>query len=262
MSSILSRLKRNYLEYLVLALLVVVSIAWRKVVWDAHNPTLANIELITTSTIIASLFLRSKLRWLLPLVIVALSDTIIPNSRTTALYVWSAWALVGVVSYVVATMIKKKTAHRVSTNTSKLVPASLVVLMITLSLFASRFFSPVGKLINPFALIILAVVAACSIIALIRRGSITIASALGLGIGSTLLFYFVTNFGVWLEGWYPQTTAGLIDCYIKALPFLERQLRTNIVAPTLTVAAVEYSLQTIKQWAAHRSLNHYRKESA
>ena len=34
------------------------------------------------------------------------------------------------------------------------------------------------------------------------------------------LFFLISNFGVWLEGFYPQTFAGLIECYVAGLPFL------------------------------------------
>ena len=35
---------------------------------------------------------------------------------------------------------------------------------------------------------------------------------------SSLIFFFVTNFGVWLIG-YPKTLEGFIACYIAAIPF-------------------------------------------
>ncbi len=50
---------------------------------------------------------------------------------------------------------------------------------------------------------------------------------------SSVLFYLVTNFGVWAMGWYPQNLKGLLNCYILGLPFL----RTFTVA-TLVYAAV------------------------
>jgi len=37
---------------------------------------------------------------------------------------------------------------------------------------------------------------------------------------SSFLFYIISNFGVWLMGWYPHTLKGLITCYVIALPFL------------------------------------------
>ena len=36
---------------------------------------------------------------------------------------------------------------------------------------------------------------------------------------SSILFFFLSNFGVWLLG-YPNTLAGFISCYTLALPFL------------------------------------------
>ncbi len=34
-----------------------------------------------------------------------------------------------------------------------------------------------------------------------------------------LIFYFITNFGVWIGGSYGYTFEGLISCYILAIPF-------------------------------------------
>jgi hypothetical protein len=39
-------------------------------------------------------------------------------------------------------------------------------------------------------------------------------------LASALLFFIVSNFGVWVMGWYPHTLKGLVNCYIMALPFL------------------------------------------
>ena len=37
---------------------------------------------------------------------------------------------------------------------------------------------------------------------------------------SSVLFYVITNFGVWAMGWYPQDAQGLLNCYVMGLPFL------------------------------------------
>lgn len=50
---------------------------------------------------------------------------------------------------------------------------------------------------------------------------------------SAILFYIVSNFGVWLMGWYPHTLKGLIDCYVLAIPFL----RTFAIATLIYTAA-------------------------
>lgn len=40
-------------------------------------------------------------------------------------------------------------------------------------------------------------------------------------VAGSLLFFVVTNFGVWVVGGlYPRTAAGLWECYVAALPFL------------------------------------------
>ena len=59
----------------------------------------------------------------------------------------------------------------------------------------------------------------------------------GLGMASSLLFYFWTNFGVWLVGsLYPRTIEGLVSSYIAGIPFLKMQLIGNlIVVPIATV---------------------------
>jgi hypothetical protein len=46
---------------------------------------------------------------------------------------------------------------------------------------------------------------------------------------SALLFYLVSNFGVWLEsGMYARTWEGLLSCYMMALPFLRTSLMADI----------------------------------
>ena len=39
-------------------------------------------------------------------------------------------------------------------------------------------------------------------------------------LASAVIFYLISNFGVWLMGWYPKTLKGLIDCYVMGLPFI------------------------------------------
>lgn len=55
--------------------------------------------------------------------------------------------------------------------------------------------------------------------------SITAAS-----IASAVLFYIISNFGVWAGGgMYPMTGAGLGVCYIKALPFFYNGLLSQLL---------------------------------
>ena len=46
---------------------------------------------------------------------------------------------------------------------------------------------------------------------------------------SSLIFFLVTNFGVWLvAGYYPLTFEGLITCYIAAVPFFHYSLAGDL----------------------------------
>jgi hypothetical protein len=38
-------------------------------------------------------------------------------------------------------------------------------------------------------------------------------------LGGALIFYILTNFGVWLSGTYGYSLVGLTNCYVLALPF-------------------------------------------
>ena len=49
-------------------------------------------------------------------------------------------------------------------------------------------------------------------------------------IGYSLLFFAVSNFAVWaFGGMYPPTFAGLIACYVAALPFLPQTVAGDLV---------------------------------
>lgn len=54
---------------------------------------------------------------------------------------------------------------------------------------------------------------------------------LGLAVGGgALLFYLLSNFGLWLSGtYYPRTLDGLVHCYINALPYLGRSLLGDMI---------------------------------
>lgn len=73
---------------------------------------------------------------------------------------------------------------------------------------------------------------------------------LGAGSLGAVLFFLVSNFGVWLtQALYPHTAAGLAACYLAALPFFANTL----LATLLWVAALfggEHWLAALKRGAA------------
>jgi hypothetical protein len=51
----------------------------------------------------------------------------------------------------------------------------------------------------------------------------------GAALVGSVLFFIVTNFGVWLVGnFYPKTMAGLLSCYVAAIPFFRNTLAGNM----------------------------------
>lgn len=63
------------------------------------------------------------------------------------------------------------------------------------------------------------------------RGNRNIATVARMSFLSALLFYVITNFGVWAGGshMYPRTAQGLVSCYIAAIPFFGNTLAGTMI---------------------------------
>jgi hypothetical protein len=66
-----------------------------------------------------------------------------------------------------------------------------------------------------------------SAIGLFVRKNKSFASLLGAGVFSAIVFFVVTNFGVWLFK-YPHTWQGLTQCYVAAIPFFRMTLLSTL----------------------------------
>jgi hypothetical protein len=59
-------------------------------------------------------------------------------------------------------------------------------------------------------------------------------------LSGSLIFFIVSNFGVWLiDGMYPMTMAGLIQCFDMGIPFYKNQLMADVLLTPLLVFAVK-----------------------
>ena len=59
-----------------------------------------------------------------------------------------------------------------------------------------------------------------------RLSAVTVA---GAALASSVLFFGLTNFGVWLtSGMYPPTLAGLAACFVAAIPFFQNTLAGDL----------------------------------
>lgn len=67
-----------------------------------------------------------------------------------------------------------------------------------------------------------------------------ILASAGFVLLSSLAFFIITNFGVWAEGWYPATWAGLVESYQAAIPFYRTMLIGNVIMVPVAVAVYQY----------------------
>jgi hypothetical protein len=57
-----------------------------------------------------------------------------------------------------------------------------------------------------------------------------VAAAFAAALAGGALFFVVTNFGVWLAGeLYARTAAGLVACYVAAVPFYRAQIAADAI---------------------------------
>jgi hypothetical protein len=76
-----------------------------------------------------------------------------------------------------------------------------------------------------------ALIVMIGMVALKRTSAVRVGSA---AILSSVLFFVITNFGMWMfSGFYPRTLAGLEACYVAAIPFFQ-----NTVVGDLFYAAL------------------------
>lgn len=64
-------------------------------------------------------------------------------------------------------------------------------------------------------------------------------ASLGFAVASSFAFFIITNFGVWAQGWYPATFAGLTTCFTMAIPFYRTMLIGNIILVPASVGAYQ-----------------------
>lgn len=70
---------------------------------------------------------------------------------------------------------------------------------------------------------------------------------LGAVIMSSLLFFVVTNFGVWVlpVSGYPHTLAGLVQCYVAAIPFFKTELLGTLMYTSVLFLLYEAVVRAI-----------------
>lgn len=90
----------------------------------------------------------------------------------------------------------------------------------------------------------------------IRRRRQTVLAPLAAGLTSAVVFFLVSNFGVWLEStpvlgpyYYPPTAAGLLKCYEMAWPFFRATLVGDVAYTGILFGAYAWACQLSPRWA-------------
>ena len=66
------------------------------------------------------------------------------------------------------------------------------------------------------------------------RSRIKVGSVLLATLGSSILFFIITNFAMWIGSpIYPQNMAGLIECYTLAIPFMNNGVLGDLFYSTI-----------------------------
>ena len=68
-----------------------------------------------------------------------------------------------------------------------------------------------------------------SMVGILLKNRTSLINCSAAALGSSLLFFLVTNFGVWIvNGFYAKSIAGLFTCYAMALPFFHNTLAGSV----------------------------------
>ena len=76
------------------------------------------------------------------------------------------------------------------------------------------------------------------------------ANIVGASLASSVFFFIITNFGVWIEGrLYPLTAEGLLNSYVNAIPFFRNTLMSDLVFSSLLFGSYVF----VYKYVLHRT---------
>lgn len=77
-----------------------------------------------------------------------------------------------------------------------------------------------------------------------KAGSLVLAS-----LSSSILFFLITNFGVWLSfNMYPKSLGGLLNCYLMGLPFFRNTILGDLFYSFIFFYGYKYLILKIWVW--------------
>lgn len=80
------------------------------------------------------------------------------------------------------------------------------------------------------------------------RKNKSFATVAGSSLLASVLFFLITNFGVWLvQNMYPHTPAGFIECYVMAIPFFGPTLVSTVAYTAVLFGAYEWTAACLQK---------------
>ena len=70
---------------------------------------------------------------------------------------------------------------------------------------------------------------------------------------SSILFFLITNFGVWVGGWYPRTFSGLMESYVMGIPFFKNTVIGDLVYTGVFFSAYELVQLLITRYSLNKA---------
>jgi len=82
------------------------------------------------------------------------------------------------------------------------------------------------------------------LVGICMRKNKSVAILAACSISGSFIFYFLTNFAVWLFGpWYPHNFAGLTECFVMAIPFFKNTLMGDLFYSSVIFGCYEILAQ-------------------
>jgi hypothetical protein len=88
-----------------------------------------------------------------------------------------------------------------------------------------------------------------NVLGVLAKKNFGTAKMLGMSLASSLVFFLVSNFGVWMDvhSGYARSIQGLLDCYVMGLPFFQWTILGDLIFTTVLFGAYNVFTRTFLQ---------------
>ena len=98
--------------------------------------------------------------------------------------------------------------------------------------FAAMLISDIFLGFHPMMIWVYGSFAAIALIGLWLKSHKSVGYIFGTTVVSSIIFFIVTNFGVWAAGFYEYSLRGLAECYTLAIPFFRNSIAGDLIYVT------------------------------